>query len=33
MEDIFWHIKNDEPYYILVVQGKKSGTWNKNDDL
>lgn len=23
--DIFWHIKNDAPYYILEIQGRKSG--------
>ena len=33
IEDIFWHVKNAEPYYILEIQGRKSGMWYKDCDL
>ena len=33
IEDVFWHIKNAEPYYILEVQGRKSSRWYTDRDL
>lgn len=33
IEDVFWHIKNAEPYYTLEVQGRKSGRWYKDYEL